>query len=83
MHSLTDDTLVIYTSDHSMALGEHGFWAHGEVSWPSITHCEANRILMIITSPYAPRWGQVCDHLVGITNITATVLDYIGARLLG
>jgi len=29
-----EDTLVIYTSDHGMSLGEHGFWGHGEDTWP-------------------------------------------------
>lgn len=32
-HGLSDDTLIIYTSDHGMAIGEHGFWGHGEDSW--------------------------------------------------
>lgn len=75
---LSDDTLVIYTSDHGMALGEHGFWGHGEDSWPSNTHREANHIPMIVRPPNAPRRGAICDNLVGTTDIFATVLDYSG-----
>jgi arylsulfatase A-like enzyme len=29
-NGLSDNTLVIYTSDHGMSLGTHGFWGHGE-----------------------------------------------------
>ncbi|WP_114286693.1 sulfatase-like hydrolase/transferase [Candidatus Halocynthiibacter alkanivorans] len=78
-HNLTEDTLIIYTSDHGMALGEHGFWGHGEDSWPSNTHREANHIPMIVKPPHAPLQDQVCDNLVGTTDIFATVLDYAGA----
>ena len=75
---LADDTLIIHTSDHGMSLGEHGFWGHGEDSWPSHTHREANHIPMIVKPPRAPRRNEVRDNLVGTADIFATVLDYTG-----
>ncbi len=73
-----DNTLVIYTSDHGMSLGEHGFWGHGEDTWPSNTHREANNIPLIVRPPTSTQSGQVRESLVHTTDIFATVLDYAG-----
>jgi arylsulfatase A-like enzyme len=76
-----EDTLVIYTSDHGMSLGEHGFWGHGEDTWPSNTHREANNIPLIIKAPGAVEVGRVDDRLVGTMDIFATVMDYVGVEI--
>jgi arylsulfatase A-like enzyme len=76
--SIADDTLVIYTSDHGMSLGQHGFWGHGEDTWPSNTHREANNIPLIIRPPGERFEGKVQRLLVGTTDIFATILDYAG-----
>jgi len=77
---LTDDTLVIYTSDHGMSLGQHGFWGHGEDTWPSNMHRVANHIPLIIKPPGGEARGRVEHSLVGTTDIFATILDYAGAE---
>ena len=79
---MREDTLVIYTSDHGMSLGEHGFWGHGEDTWPSNTHREANHIPLIVRPP-GGGGGQVDNRLVGTTDIFATILDYSGAARPG
>ncbi|WP_323785440.1 sulfatase [Thalassovita sp.] len=76
-----DDTLVIYTSDHGMSLGQHGFWGHGEDTWPSNTHREAHHIPLIIKPPTGDHEGKVAQSLVGTTDIHATVRDYAGLPL--
>lgn len=73
---IAEDTLVIYTSDHGMSLGQHGFWGHGEDTWPSNTHREANNIPLIIRPPGEKSKGKVQQSLVGTTDIFATILDY-------
>jgi len=75
---ISDDTLVIYTSDHGMSLGQHGFWGHGEDTWPSNTHREAHHIPLIIKPPNGSHTGKVAQSLVGTTDIHATILDYAG-----
>ncbi len=75
---IADDTLVIYTSDHGMSLGQHGFWGHGEDTWPSNTHREANNIPLIIRPPGERFEAKVQPSLVGTTDIFATILDYAG-----
>jgi arylsulfatase A-like enzyme len=79
--NLTDDTLFIYASDHGMSLGQHGFWGHGEDTWPSNTHREANQIPLIIKAPDDGNQQKVVDSLVSTTDIYATVLDYVGLEM--
>lgn len=75
---ISDNTLVIYTSDHGMSLGQHGFWGHGEDTWPSNNHREAHHIPLIIKPPNSNHTGKVAQSLVGTTDIHATILDYAG-----
>ena len=75
---LADDTVFIYTADHGMSLGQHGYWGHGEDTWPSNTHREAHNIPLIISGPDGLSPGSVDSSLVGTTDIFATVLDYGG-----
>ncbi len=76
------NTLIVYTSDHGMSLGQHGFWGHGEDTWPANNHREATHIPLIVRPPDGPAApGQVLSSLVGTTDIFATILDYAGVDL--
>lgn len=75
---LTEDTIIIYTADHGMSLGQHGFWGHGEDTWPSNVHREAHNIPLIISGPGDLSSGNLNSSLVGTTDIFATILDYCG-----
>jgi arylsulfatase A-like enzyme len=79
--NLADDTLFIYASDHGMSLGQHGFWGHGEDTWPSNAHREAHHIPLLIKAPDDGNKQKVVDSLVGTTDIYATVLDYVGLEM--
>ncbi len=73
---LSEDTLIIYTSDHGMSLGEHGFWGHGEDTWPANTHREANNVPLIVRPPGGQQTSSRFDQLVGTVDIFSTILDY-------
>ena len=45
------DTLVIFTSDHGLSLGHHGFWGHGASTSPSNLHRAAHSIPLIARQP--------------------------------
>ncbi len=81
-NELFEDTLFIYASDHGMSLGQHGFWGHGEDTWPSNAHHEAHYIPLIIKTPGEDNGEKrkVCN-LVSTTDIYATILDYVGIEL--
>jgi len=76
-----DDTLVIYTADHGLSNGQHGFWGHGEDTWPSNMHRSANNIPLIISHPDFEESGREVENLVGTTDIFATILDIAGCKL--
>ena len=76
-----DDTLVIYTSDHGLSVGQHGFWGHGEDTWPSNMHRSANNIPLIISYPDFDKPGRHVEDLVGMSDIFATILDIAGCKL--
>jgi len=78
---LLKDTLVIYTADHGLSNGQHGFWGHGEDTWPSNMHRAANNIPLIISHPDNIEPGRQVDKLVGTTDIFATILDVAGCKL--
>jgi arylsulfatase A-like enzyme len=76
-----DDTIVIYTADHGLSNGQHGFWGHGEDTWPSNMHRSANNIPLIISHPDLEKPGRHVEDLVGTTDIFATILDVAGCKL--
>jgi arylsulfatase A-like enzyme len=78
---MLEDTLVIYTSDHGLSNGQHGFWGHGEDTWPSNMHRSANNIPLIISHPDFIEPGRQVENLVGTTDIFATILDIAGCKL--
>ena len=79
----SDNTMVIYTSDHGMSLGEHGFWGHGKDTWPSNTYKESNHIPLLVRPPGQRSGGRTASNLVGTTDIFATIMDYVNLEFPG
>jgi arylsulfatase A-like enzyme len=70
------DALVIFTTDHGLSLGHHGFWGHGASTYPSNLHRAAHSIPMIFHGPgISPR---VEPRHVTNTDLFATVLAAAG-----
>ena len=71
-----DDTVVIFASDHGDSLGDHNLVGKGTF-FESSTH-----VPLALRGPsVAP--GQVKDDLVGLTDVTATLLSFAGCELPG
>jgi arylsulfatase A-like enzyme len=69
---LLDNTLVIITSDHGEAFGDHGFFGHSH----SVFLDEIG-VPLVVLSPGAPA-GRVVDNPVSLRNLPATVVDLLG-----
>lgn len=70
---LTEETLIIFTSDHGELLGDHGLLRKGATPYRQVLH-----IPMIMAGPditSGPR-GQLTSHL----DLRATLLDYLGMK---
>jgi len=64
------NTIVILTSDHGEAFGEHGIYGHGRG-----LHRELLHVPLIISGPSIPA-GMRVSHLVRIREIFPTILDF-------
>jgi arylsulfatase A-like enzyme len=71
-----DDTVVVFTSDHGEAFGEHGSYLHG---WS--LYDETVRVPLIIAGPGVPT-GRVVRQAVSTIDLTPTLADLVGADCL-
>ncbi len=70
------DALIIFTSDHGLSLGHHGFWGHGASTFPSNLHLAAHSIPMILHHPgHIPVHKQ--DRYISNMDLFATLIDYV------
>ena len=69
---LTDDTLVIYTSDQGFFLGEHGWYDK------RFMYEESLRMPFVARLPGRIDPGSIDDHIILNTDFAATFLDYAG-----
>ena len=70
-HSIYDDSLIIFTSDHGQLLLEHGMIGHGHIPYePTL------RIPLIIKFPYQKFKAKV-NEPVGLIDILPTIIDVL------
>ena len=74
---LTDDTIVILTSDHGEALGEGGLGGHA-----TLQECEIMVPLIISAPGFDPHDTRIGEQVQSI-NITPTILDLLDLEPLG
>ncbi|MCH2102623.1 MAG: sulfatase-like hydrolase/transferase [Planctomycetes bacterium] len=67
-----DETLVVVTSDHGEALGEHGETTHGLFIYDATTH-----VPLIMSHPRLPG-GERIEGVVGLVDVAPTALDLLG-----
>ncbi|NOY75067.1 MAG: sulfatase-like hydrolase/transferase, partial [Kiritimatiellaeota bacterium] len=70
---LSDDTIVIFTTDHGEYMGAHGMIAKGGFLWESFVN-----VPYIMRYPKARGGGGGTDALISFTDIVPTLLDYAG-----
>jgi choline-sulfatase len=73
---LFESTRVLYTSDHGEAIGNHGLFG----KWTLYEHSAA--VPLIMMGADIPR-GRVVGQLASHVDLFPTIVDSVGARLLG
>lgn len=71
-NGLTENTLIVYTSDHGLFLGEHGWFDK------RFMYEEALTMPFVIRYPKEIRPGTVIDDMVLNIDFPTTFLDYAG-----
>lgn len=74
-HGLTDNTLVIYTSDQGMFLGDHG-WHDKRFMYE-----ESLQMPFIARFPGEIEPGSVSDRMLLNVDFAPTFLDFVGAEI--
>jgi choline-sulfatase len=70
---LADNTLVIYTTDHGEQLGERGLW------WKQTFYDDSAKIPLIMSWPGVLPAGQRRNNIVNLIDVSATMLNAMGA----
>jgi len=68
---VADDTLVVYTADHGLALGRHGLLGKQNLYDHSV------RVPLIMRGPDVPR-RQSLDQMCYLHDLNSTILEYAG-----
>jgi arylsulfatase A-like enzyme len=71
---LTDDTVIIYTSDNGFFVGDHGWYDKRFMYEPSL------RVPLMIRAPGA-KAASVPGHMAMNIDIAPTILDYAGVEI--
>ncbi|MFM7297456.1 MAG: sulfatase-like hydrolase/transferase, partial [Planctomycetota bacterium] len=67
-------TLVVFTSDHGEGLGEHGEFTHSRLLYEGTL-----RVPLVLSNPKLfPDARVVSDRVVGLVDVTPTVLSMLG-----
>lgn len=73
---LDENTVVIFTSDNGMNVGQHGVWGKGNGTYPQNFYEESIKVPLIVKIP--GERARVIDDLVSHTDIFPTILDVCG-----
>ena len=73
LRGLLDDTIVVVTSDHGEAFGEHGLFGHGCSLFD-----DQIRVPLLIVAPDRIPEGLTIDVPVSVRDLPATILDLVG-----
>lgn len=83
---LSENTIVIFTSDHGYMIGHHGLWHKGNAAWlvegktgrrPNMFE-ESIRVPLIVRWPGVIEPGRRLERLVANIDLFPTILDLVG-----
>jgi arylsulfatase A-like enzyme len=72
-HGLLDDALLVVTSDHGEAFGEHGTLEHGRVMYDEVL-----RVPLVLAGPAPYTGGRVVEGNVSLMDLMPTLMEALG-----
>ena len=77
-NGLYDDTVVIFSGDNGMNLGQHGVWGKGNGTYPQNMYDSSVKVPFIVWGPSFVRSGAVVENLVSHYDVLPTLREYLG-----
>jgi len=75
---MSENTIIIYTSDHGFSLGHNGIWGHGAATWPSTTHRVSFNIPLIVSGGPIKKRKTICDEMISQIDLFPTLASFAG-----
>ena len=75
-NNLYEKTLIIITSDHGEAFGEHNLMLHGRALFNNNLH-----VPLLIKYPFNDKGSGIIDYPVSLAGIVPTVLSYLSIEI--
>ena len=75
---LSQDTLIIFLSDHGFLLEQHGLWGKGNTSWPFNMYDESMLVPAFFHHPGSIPGGLTNRIFTSFYDFAPTILDYLG-----
>jgi choline-sulfatase len=77
-HGLRENTLVIFSSDNGMNMGQHGIWGKGNGTFPLNMYDTSVKVPVIFSQPGTLPEGIVNQDLLSHYDVMPTLLEYLG-----
>lgn len=75
---LADNTIIFFTSDNGMNLGQHGIWGKGNGTFPQNMYDTSIKVPFIASWPGHFAEGRVCSELFSHYDILPTICQLAG-----
>lgn len=80
---LTEDTLVVMTTDQANPYGQRGLWGHPPWTDPPFMHDVTFRVPLIFRRPGTVPAQRIVDRIVSHVDLFPTVLEHVGLEEVG
>lgn len=75
---LTEDTIVIFTSDNGMSMGHHGVWGKGNGTFPMNMYDSSVKVPFLVSYPRFIPQKAVCKDMVSAYDLFPTLMELLG-----
>jgi arylsulfatase A-like enzyme len=78
---LAENTVVVFSGDNGMNLGQHGIWGKGNGTYPQNMYDTSVKIPFFVWGPGRIRQGAVVDNLVSHYDVLPTLREFLGQKI--
>ena len=73
-----DNTIVVFTSDNGMNLGQHGIWGKGNGTFPQNMYDSSVKVPFLMMAPGRVAEGTVCEEMFSHYDLFPTLCELCG-----